>query len=35
MVNDGRSMVGHNPRRMGQNDNPPNIKVRGRTTFDA
>ena len=34
-VNEGRAMVGHNPRRIGQNINPANIKFSGRNTFDA
>ena len=34
-VNEGRSMVGHNPRRIGQNTNPANIKFSGRNTFDS
>ena len=34
-VNEGRAMVGHNPRRIGQNTNPANIKFSGRNTFDA
>ena len=34
-VNEGRSMVGHNPRRIGENGNPANIKFTGRNTFDS
>jgi len=34
-VNEGRAMVGHNPRRIGQNTNPANIKFSGRNTYDA
>ena len=34
-VNEGRQMVGHNARRIGQNVNPANIKFSGRNTFDA
>ena len=34
-VNEGRPMVGHNPRRIGENGNPANIKFSGRNTFDA
>ena len=34
-VNEGRAMVGHNPRRIGQNTNPANIKFSGRNTFDS
>ena len=34
-VNEGRPMVGHNPRRIGQNTNPAKIKFSGRDTFDT
>jgi photosystem I subunit 2 len=34
-VNEGRPMVGHNPRRIGQNTNPATIKFSGRNTFDS
>ena len=34
-VNEGRPMVGHNPRRIGANPNPANIKFSGRNTFDS
>jgi photosystem I subunit 2 len=34
-VNEGRPMVGHNPRRIGANTNPANIKFSGRNTFDS
>jgi len=34
-VNEGRPMVGHNPRRIGQNTNPSTIKFSGRNTFDS
>ena len=34
-VNEGRTMVGHNPRRIGQNTNPANIKFSGRKTYDS
>ena len=34
-VNEGRPMVGHNARRIGQNVNPANIKFSGRNTFDS
>ena len=34
-VNEGRSMVGHNPRRIGQNTNPATIKFTGRTPYDS
>ncbi|MEB3332968.1 MAG: photosystem I reaction center subunit II PsaD [Synechococcaceae cyanobacterium] len=34
-VNQGRSMVGHNPRRIGANPEPSSLKFSGRATFDA
>jgi photosystem I subunit 2 len=34
-VNEGRPIVGHNPRRIGQNLNPSNLKFTGRSTYDA
>ena len=34
-VNEGRPMVGHNPRRIGANQNPANLKFTGKNTFDA
>jgi photosystem I subunit 2 len=34
-VNEGRQMVGHNPRRIGQNTNPASIKFTGKNTFDS
>jgi photosystem I subunit 2 len=34
-VNEGRAMVGHNARRIGQNVNPSSIKFSGRNTFDS
>jgi photosystem I subunit 2 len=34
-VNEGRPIVGHNPRRIGQNPNPSNLKFTGRSTYDA
>jgi photosystem I subunit II len=34
-VNEGRAMVGHNPRRIGQNPNPATIKFSGRLPFDS
>ena len=34
-VNEGRPMVGHNPRRIGENGNPSSIKFSGRNTYDA
>ena len=34
-VNEGRPMVGHNPRRIGANVEPSSIKFSGRNTFDA
>ena len=33
-VNEGRPMVGHNPRRIGENPNPAGIKFTGRQTYD-
>ena len=34
-VNEGRTMVGHNPRRIGANPNPSNLKFSGRQTYDS
>jgi len=34
-VNEGRPIVGHNPRRIGQNPNPSNLKFTGKATYDA
>ena len=34
-VNEGRPMVGHNPRRIGANPNPANLKFTGKNSFDA
>ncbi len=34
-VNEGRKMVGHNPRRVGQNPDPSSLKFTGRNTFDT
>jgi len=34
-VNEGRPMVGHNPRRIGENPNPAGIKFSGQSTYDA
>ncbi len=34
-VNEGRPMVNHNPRRIGQNPNPASIKFSGKETFDS
>ncbi len=34
-VNEGRAMVGHNPRSIGTNTNPAKIKFSGRNTFDS
>ncbi|MGC6483660.1 MAG: photosystem I reaction center subunit II PsaD [Synechococcus sp.] len=34
-VNEGRTMVGHNARRIGNNPDPATIKFSGRNTFDA
>jgi photosystem I subunit 2 len=34
-VKDGRSMVGHNARRIGENTNPANLKFSGRANHDS
>jgi photosystem I subunit 2 len=34
-VNEGRAIVGHNPRRIGQNPDPSTLKFTGKTTFEA
>ena len=34
-VNEGRPIVGHNPRRIGENPNPAGIKFSGQSTYDA
>ena len=34
-VNEGREIVGHNPRRIGQNPDPSTLKFTGKTTFEA
>ncbi|MDM7936269.1 MAG: photosystem I reaction center subunit II [Cyanobium sp. CZS 48M] len=34
-VNEGRPIVGHNPRSIGQNPDPSTIKFSGRNTFDS
>ena len=34
-VNEGRSPVNTNPRRIGENPNPAGLKFSGRNTFDA
>ena len=34
-VNEGRPMVNHNPRRIGQNPDPSSVKFSGRNTFDS
>jgi photosystem I subunit 2 len=34
-VNEGRPMVGHNPRRIGANPNPASLKFSGKATFEA
>ena len=34
-VNEGRSIINHNPRRIGQNPNPASIKFTGKNTFDS
>ncbi len=33
-VNEGRPMVGHNPRRIGENPNPASVKFTGRETYE-
>ncbi|MEI6032127.1 MAG: photosystem I reaction center subunit II PsaD [Synechococcaceae cyanobacterium ELA739] len=34
-VNEGRPMVGHNPRRIGANPNPASLKFSGKETYEA
>ncbi len=34
-VNEGRPVVNHNPRRIGENPNPSSLKFTGRQTFDT
>lgn len=34
-VNEGRPMVGHNPRRIGANPNPAGLKFSGKATYEA
>ena len=34
-VNEGRPIVNHNPRRIGENPNPASIKFTGRSTYDS
>ena len=34
-VNEGRSMVGHNPRTIGSNANPSSLKFTGRNAYDS
>ncbi len=34
-VNEGRPIVNHNPRRIGQNANPASIKFTGTQTYDS
>ena len=34
-VNEGRPIVNHNARRIGQNPNPASIKFTGKNTFDS
>ncbi len=34
-VNEGRAMVNHNARRIGQNANPASVKFTGRNTYDS
>ena len=33
-VNEGRPMVGHNARRIGENPNPASVKFTGRSTYE-
>ena len=34
-VNEGRSIINHNPRRIGENPNPASIKFTDKKTFDS
>lgn len=34
-VNEGRAITNHNPRRIGQNPNPSNLKFSGKNTYDS
>ncbi|MEB3348870.1 MAG: photosystem I reaction center subunit II PsaD [Cyanobacteriota bacterium] len=34
-VNEGRTMVGHNPRRIGANPEPSSLKFTGKATYNA
>ena len=34
-VNEGREMVGHNPRSIGSNPDPSSLKFSGKETYDA
>ena len=34
-VNEGRPMVGHNPRRIGANPNPASLQFSGKATYEA
>tara|TARA_Y100001968_G_scaffold275941_1_gene269960 strand:- start:87 stop:515 length:429 start_codon:yes stop_codon:yes gene_type:complete len=34
-VNEGRTLEGHNARRIGQNPNPAGLKFSGRNTYDS
>jgi photosystem I subunit 2 len=34
-VNEGRPIVGHNPRRIGQNPDPSSLKFTGKATYEA
>ena len=34
-VNEGRAIVGHNPRRIGQNPDPSTLKFTGKATYEA
>ncbi|WP_320666841.1 photosystem I reaction center subunit II [Prochlorococcus sp. MIT 1307] len=33
-VNEGRPMVGHNPRRIGENPNPASVKFSGKQSYE-
>jgi len=34
-VNEGRAIVGHNPRRIGENPDPSTLKFTGKATYEA
>ncbi len=34
-VNEGRAIVNHNPRRIGENPNPASVKFSGKKTYDS